>query len=67
MKLWHWVAIQMALIAILAAGLAVAISADLPWLKVATLVVVVGGSGALAMIAKRKRQQHEPAGHAQRR
>lgn len=67
MKLWHWAVSQVALIVVLAAGLAIAISADLPWLKVATLVVVVGGSAALAMVAKRNRGRNEPAGHDQHR
>ncbi|PRB01724.1 hypothetical protein [Microbacterium sp. MYb64] len=67
MKLWHWAVSQVALIVVLAAGLAVAISADLAWLKVATLVVVVGGSAALAMVAKRNRERNEPAGDDQHR
>lgn len=61
MKFWQWAVIQILLIVLLAAGLAIAISAGLPWLQIATIVVVVGGSGALAMVAKRSRRRSEPA------
>lgn len=63
MKLWQWAVIQIVLIVLLAAGLAIAISAGLPWLQIATIVVVVGGSGALAMVAKRNRRPNGPVGN----
>lgn len=51
------------LIVLLGAGLWIATSAGLPWLQIATIVVVVGGSGALAMVVKRNRRPNEPVGN----
>lgn len=56
MQRWRWFVLEIVVLGVAVAALALAEHFGIEWMRVAALIVGIGGTGALVMAAKQRRQ-----------